>query len=215
MFARPAHLSNLRPRFVGAAFSPLPLDPVLPFNSNTLNREQSFAYVISIGRSDSPSESRIRPGRNRQMLLNDFELQRVSDSRITGSLKFYFGVVNRIQEDFAETDKASGNDVVDFAISKQIKSRLKLNLAIDNLLNKKFFETQNSFESRRAQAVKWRTEFHATPGHPFSVSIGVTFTFGAKNRLISECIPAAFLSLIFRRDADSRVAQFSAPCGFW
>jgi outer membrane receptor protein involved in Fe transport len=79
-----------------------------------------------------------------------------------------------------ETIKASGHDVVDLSLSKRLSRSLDLNLAIDNLLNKKYFETQNYFESRTSPLADPMMRIHATPGYPTTVSIGVTFRFGVK-----------------------------------
>jgi outer membrane receptor protein involved in Fe transport len=77
--------------------------------------------------------------------------------------------------------KAAGHDVVDLYITKRIRRWLDLNLAIDNILNKKYFETQNHFESRTSPLVDPISRIHVTPGYPFTISAGVTFRFGAKN----------------------------------
>jgi outer membrane receptor protein involved in Fe transport len=77
--------------------------------------------------------------------------------------------------------KAAGHDVVDFYVTKRIRRWLDLNFAIDNVLNKKYFETQNYFESRTSPSADPVSRIHATPGYPFTVSAGMTFRFGAKN----------------------------------
>lgn len=79
--------------------------------------------------------------------------------------------------------KASGHDVVDFYLTKSLRKWVDFNFAIDNVLNKKYFETQNYFESRILpdENSPVGTRIHATPGYPFTVSIGVIFRFGAKN----------------------------------
>lgn len=77
--------------------------------------------------------------------------------------------------------RAAGHDVVDFRLSKRLKKWIDLNFSIDNLLNKKYYETQNYFESRVCPTTCEPAErIHATPGYPFSVSVGMTFRFGAK-----------------------------------
>lgn len=75
---------------------------------------------------------------------------------------------------------ASGNDVVDFYLSKRLKKWVDFNVSIDNLLNKKYFETQNLFESRVCPTCNAATRIHATPGYPFTISFGLTFRFFAK-----------------------------------
>ncbi len=76
--------------------------------------------------------------------------------------------------------KAAGHDVVDFYLTKRLKKWVDFNLSIDNLLNKKYFETQNYFESRISPTADVVSRIHATPGYPFTVSTGFTFRFGAK-----------------------------------
>ena len=79
------------------------------------------------------------------------------------------------------TLKASGNDVVDLAVSKHLRKSVDVNFAIDNLLNKKYFETQNFFVSRTCPTCSPIERIHATPGYPFTFSVGLTFRLGAKN----------------------------------
>jgi outer membrane receptor protein involved in Fe transport len=76
--------------------------------------------------------------------------------------------------------RASGNDVVDFSLSKRLKKWMDLNFSIDNLLNKKYFETQNFFESRICQTCDVASRIHATPGYSRAFNIGVTFRFFTK-----------------------------------
>ena len=44
--------------------------------------------------------------------------------------------------------KATGLDVIDLSTSKRIRHGLDFNFAIDNVNNKRFYETQNYLESR-------------------------------------------------------------------
>jgi outer membrane receptor protein involved in Fe transport len=76
---------------------------------------------------------------------------------------------------------ASGNDVVDLAISKRLNKYVDLNFAVDNLLNKRYYETQNYFESRTCPSCTLVERIHGTPGFPIGLSIGATFRFGAKD----------------------------------
>ena len=76
--------------------------------------------------------------------------------------------------------KASGHDVVDFSLSKRLKKWIDLNFSIDNLLNKKYFETQNYFESQTCPTCDVIERIHVTPGYPTTFNFGVTFKFGAK-----------------------------------
>lgn len=80
----------------------------------------------------------------------------------------------------AENIRAVGHDVVDLSVAKRLKKWLELNFSIDNLFNKKYFETQNYFESRVCPACDVQTRIHATPAYPLTVNFGVTFRLGAK-----------------------------------
>ena len=77
--------------------------------------------------------------------------------------------------------RASGNDVVDFALSKRLRTWVDVNFSIDNLLNKRYFETQNFLETRTCSTCDLASRIHGTPGYPFTVSVGLTFRLGAKN----------------------------------
>lgn len=76
---------------------------------------------------------------------------------------------------------ASGLDVVDFAVSKRLRRSIDLNFAIDNLFNKRYFETQNYLDSRLCPTCDVVTRIHGTPGYPFTVSAGVTIRLFNKN----------------------------------
>jgi outer membrane receptor protein involved in Fe transport len=76
--------------------------------------------------------------------------------------------------------RAAGHDVVDFSLSKRLKKWVDVNFSIDNLFNKKYYETQNYFESRTSPSADVISRIHATPGYPFTVNVGLTFRFGAK-----------------------------------
>jgi outer membrane receptor protein involved in Fe transport len=73
--------------------------------------------------------------------------------------------------------RAIGLDVVDFYMSSRLKKWLDFNLALDNLTNKRYYETQNYFESRvrSNEPAIWR--IHATPGYPITLTMGLTFRF--------------------------------------
>jgi len=73
----------------------------------------------------------------------------------------------------------AGHTVVDLAFSRRIRRGVEFNLAIDNLTDRSYLETQNYFESRLpGQAPISR--IHATPGYPITVMAGLTFRFGGK-----------------------------------
>lgn len=74
--------------------------------------------------------------------------------------------------------RASGLDVVDLGVTKHVTRWVDVNLSIDNLADKHYFETQNFFESRVAPGDPVISRIHATPGYPFTVTAGVTIRFG-------------------------------------
>jgi outer membrane receptor protein involved in Fe transport len=76
--------------------------------------------------------------------------------------------------------RATGLDVVDLSVSKQIRHGIDFNFAIDNLNNKRYWETQNFFESQVTPNAEPRSRIHATPGYPVDVTVGMTFRFGGK-----------------------------------
>jgi outer membrane receptor protein involved in Fe transport len=76
--------------------------------------------------------------------------------------------------------RASGFDVIDLSVTKQLSRRIDLNIAIDNLANKGYFETQNFFESRISPGADAVARIHGTPGYPFGVTVGFTFRLGRK-----------------------------------
>lgn len=73
--------------------------------------------------------------------------------------------------------RAAGLDVVDFSLTRKIRRFVDFNFAIDNLLNKRFFETQNYFKSRVRPDADAVERIHATPGYPLNVTVGLTFKF--------------------------------------
>lgn len=74
--------------------------------------------------------------------------------------------------------RATGLDVVDLGVSKEVRHGLDFNLAIDNLNNKRHWETQNYFESRVAPAAASAFRVHGTPGYPVGFTAGVTLRLG-------------------------------------
>jgi outer membrane receptor protein involved in Fe transport len=71
--------------------------------------------------------------------------------------------------------RASGLDVLDVSVSKRIRHWIDFNLSIDNLTNKRYYETQNYFESRLRPGDPVIARIHGTPGYPFGVTAGLTF----------------------------------------
>ncbi|MBI3477456.1 MAG: TonB-dependent receptor [Acidobacteria bacterium] len=77
--------------------------------------------------------------------------------------------------------RASGLDIVDLSMSKQIRHGVDFNCAIDNLNNKRYWETQNYLVSRLpGEDPTGVARIHATPGSPVGVTVGLTFRFGEK-----------------------------------
>lgn len=86
--------------------------------------------------------------------------------------------------------RASGLDVVDLSVSKRIRRWVDFNFSVDNLLNKRYFETQNYFESRLLTDIPvgtnpggafiYPSRIHATPGYSIGLTTGVTFHFFGK-----------------------------------
>ena len=75
---------------------------------------------------------------------------------------------------------AAGLTVFDFGVSKRINRMFELNLSLDNLLNRDYYETQNYFESRVTPDAPVVARIHGTPGFPLTAIVGVTMHFGGK-----------------------------------
>jgi hypothetical protein len=75
---------------------------------------------------------------------------------------------------------ASGHTVFDLGIARQIRRGVELNLSLDNLTNRDYWETQNYFESRVAPWAPVIARIHATPGYPLTAVAGVTFRLRGK-----------------------------------
>ena len=56
---------------------------------------------------------------------------------------------------------------------------MELNLSLDSLTNRTYYETQNYFESRVTPDAPILARIHATP-YPLTAVVGVTFRFGGK-----------------------------------
>ncbi len=70
---------------------------------------------------------------------------------------------------------ATGLDVLDLSVAKRIRHGMDLNFGIDNVNNKRFYETQNYLESRVAPAAGAKFRVHGTPGYPIGFTVGLTF----------------------------------------
>jgi outer membrane receptor protein involved in Fe transport len=78
--------------------------------------------------------------------------------------------------DSAQTH-AGGMDVVDFAATKKLIRGLEWNLSIDNLNNKRYYETQNFFNSRVTPTEPVEARVHGTPGYSVGFTTGLTWRF--------------------------------------
>lgn len=76
--------------------------------------------------------------------------------------------------------RAAGFDIADLSLNKKVTRFMDLNFSIDNLTNKRYYETQNYFESRISPLAPAVSRIHATPGYPITFTAGVTFKFGKK-----------------------------------
>jgi outer membrane receptor protein involved in Fe transport len=78
------------------------------------------------------------------------------------------------------TIRASGLDVLDLSLRQRVRSWLDVNLSIDNLADKHYFETQNYLESRANPTAPVVARIHGTPGYSRGVSAGLTFHIRGK-----------------------------------
>lgn len=75
---------------------------------------------------------------------------------------------------------ASGLTVFDVGIAKRVSQVVELNLSLDNLTNRDFYETQNYFESRVTPDAPIISRIHATPGYPLTVVAGISLHIRSK-----------------------------------
>jgi hypothetical protein len=75
---------------------------------------------------------------------------------------------------------ASGHTVFDLGIAKRLTHTVELNLSLDNLTSRDYYETQNYFESRVTPDAPVIARIHATPAYPLTAVAGVTLRFGGK-----------------------------------
>jgi outer membrane receptor protein involved in Fe transport len=75
---------------------------------------------------------------------------------------------------------ASGLTVFDLGVARRLTRTLELNLSLDNLTNRNYWETQNYFESRVAPTAPVVARIHATPAYPLTAVAGITMRFGGK-----------------------------------
>ncbi len=76
--------------------------------------------------------------------------------------------------------RGAGHTVTDFSMVRRINRNVDFNFAIDNLLNRSYYETQNYIESRPFRDGPPAFGIHATPGYPRTITVGLTARFGGK-----------------------------------
>ena len=75
---------------------------------------------------------------------------------------------------------AQGNTVFDFGVTRRLNHRAELSFALDNLLDRRYYETQNYFESRATPGAPAVARIHGTPGYPVAAVLGITMHLGGK-----------------------------------
>ncbi len=75
---------------------------------------------------------------------------------------------------------ASGHTVFDLGVAKQVRRRMELNLSMDNVTDRSYYETQNFFASRITPVSPVIARMHATPSYPLTLVAGVTFRIHGK-----------------------------------
>jgi outer membrane receptor protein involved in Fe transport len=75
---------------------------------------------------------------------------------------------------------ASGNTVFDFAVARRVRQGVELNFSVDNILNRKYYETQNYGESAVAPNSPVIARIHGTPGYGATFVAGITLRLGQK-----------------------------------
>ncbi len=75
--------------------------------------------------------------------------------------------------------RAAGHVVFDTAFNRDLTDQIALNVAIDNLFDRDYWEMQNYFTSQLAGQGPM-DRIHATPGYGRTLTVGVTLRFGDK-----------------------------------
>jgi outer membrane receptor protein involved in Fe transport len=97
----------------------------------------------------------------------------------SGSLRFRY--INSYRLDGEDPAiRAAGLSVLDLSIARRLRHWLDFNLAIDNLADKHYYETQNYFQSRLRPGDPVMARLHGTPGYPLTLSAGLTFRLFGK-----------------------------------
>src|SRR3984893_6750990 len=106
----------------------------------------------------------------------------VSDWRgFNGSLRYRHISAYKLDGSDSRVPHATGLDVLDLSMSQKIRHGLDFNFAIDNLNDKRYWETQNFVVSRLpSEPVGGIARVHGTPGYPIGFTVGLTFRLGEK-----------------------------------
>ena len=76
--------------------------------------------------------------------------------------------------------RASGLDVLDLSLKQSLRRWVDFNLSIENLADKRYYETQNYFESRLRPTDPIISRIHGTPGYSRGITMGLTFRLFGK-----------------------------------
>jgi len=75
--------------------------------------------------------------------------------------------------------RVAGHVVFDTAFKRDVTDQIALNVAVDNLFNRNYWEVQNCFTSRIASQGPM-DRIHGTPGYGRTLTVGMTLRFGDK-----------------------------------
>ncbi len=79
-----------------------------------------------------------------------------------------------------EPVRAAGHTVFDMSLTRRINRHADFLFSVDNVTNRRYYETQNFIESRPYAGGAAITGIHGTPGYPVTFSAGLTFRFRGK-----------------------------------
>lgn len=102
------------------------------------------------------------------LALNDYK-------GFSGALRYRFLDDRAANEDYSVT--AEGYFVTDFNLNYKVSSNLTLGIAIENVFNTEWNETQFLTESRLQNETESVEEIHFTPGTPFNAKASLTYKF--------------------------------------
>jgi outer membrane receptor protein involved in Fe transport len=80
---------------------------------------------------------------------------------------------------FDPSIRAAGNTVFDLGVTRRLARGVELQVAVDNLFDRDYYETQNFFESRLAGQDPV-ARIHGTPGYGRTIVAGLTVRLGGK-----------------------------------